>query len=346
MGRTGRKKKSFPSRLSCRSRPPAHVLPVLAKARTVPQPLQTHHEDEDGRAQRRGRGDARRSRRPRRRARRARGPRGAVRAPVRRRRPGRSAGRDLRPRSRTSSCSGISAVTSRPTTRRSSSWPARFTCRSWRLTACASRHPRAVRCSTCSRASITTGSRPRRTALAERRAISEGAGRHGGALRRQARCGRRTRELADRLQYDGGSRLQISRLPGAAGRGAGELSPQDHEVGARERYRPYHDRARRSRASSISSRSSSSPATSSSSGTSSISAGSTTSSCRARAAPPTAPSATASDYGRRSRQMDLLFERFLSEEAGVARHRPDLRAATGASVIQHVYEKPASFAPR
>jgi hypothetical protein len=44
--------------------------------------------------------------------------------------------------------------------------------------------------------------------------------------------------------------------------------------------------------------------------------------------------------------MDLLFERFLSEEAGVARHRPDLRAATGASVIQHVYEKPASFAPR
>ena len=100
--------------------------------------------------------------------------------------------------------------------------------------------------------------------------------------------------------------------------------------------------ARRSRASSISSRSSTSPATSSSSGTSSISAGSRAFSCRAAGRRPTAPSATRSGITAVDPVgMDLLFERFLSEERG---EWPDIDLDLPSGdrrerVIQYVYER-------
>jgi error-prone DNA polymerase len=101
-------------------------------------------------------------------------------------------------------------------------------------------------------------------------------------------------------------------------------------------------RRRRSRASSISSRSSSSPATSSSSGTSSISAGSRGFWCRDAGRRPTAPSVTRS-ASRPSIPvgMDLLFERFLSEERG---EWPDIDLDLPSGdrrerVIQYVYER-------
>jgi error-prone DNA polymerase len=79
-----------------------------------------------------------------------------------------------------------------------------------------------------------------------------------------------TRELADRLTYtmaDLGYRFPEYPVP--PGETMASFLRKITQVGARERYRPYHERARgRSSASWISSRSSISPATSSSSGTS------------------------------------------------------------------------------
>ncbi len=96
--------------------------------------------------------------------------------------------------------------------------------------------------------------------------------------------------------HAGQSRLQVSRLSGAARRDA-DLVPAP----ASRRWARAIATGRittapvpRSSASSISSRSSTSPATSSSSGTSSISAGSSASSCRGAGRRPTAPSATRS----------------------------------------------------
>ena len=64
------------------------------------------------------------------------------------------------------------------------------------------------------------------------------------ADRRDALAG--TAELAERLRvHDGRSRLPLSRLPGAGRRDADRrFSASITEVGARERYRPYHDKAR------------------------------------------------------------------------------------------------------
>ena len=101
-------------------------------------------------------------------------------------------------------------------------------------------------------------------------------------------------------------------------------------------------RARRSRASSISSRSSISPATSSSSGTSSTSAGSSDILVQGRGS--AANSAVCYSLGITAVDpvgMDLLFERFLSEERG---EWPDIDLDLPSGdrrerVIQHVYER-------
>ena len=90
-------------------------------------------------------------------------------------------------------------------------------------------------------------SRARRpAAVAERRAVSEAARRDGGALRAIVPDAvARTGELADRLQYtmaDLGYRFPDYPVP--PGETQASFLRQMTEVGARDRYRPYHDRAR------------------------------------------------------------------------------------------------------
>ena len=83
-------------------------------------------------------------------------------------------------------------------------------------------------------------------ARAERRALSEVAAGDGGALRRSARVrSAGPRELADRLQYtmaDLGYRFPDYPVP--PGETQASFLRKITDVGARDRYRPYHDRAR------------------------------------------------------------------------------------------------------
>ena len=179
----------------------------------------------------------------------------------------------------------------------------------------------------------------------ECRAVSEAAGGDGAAVRGSA-AGARGHRSAGRAArvHAGESRLSLSRLSGAGGRDAGVV-PAPARAGRRARSLSAVSRsrrARRSRASSISSRSSILPATSSSSGTSSISAGSRAFSCRGAGRRPTAPSAMRSGITAVDPVgMDLLFERFLSEERG---EWPDIDLDLPSGdrrerVIQYVYER-------
>ena len=116
------------------------------------------------------------------------------------------------------------------------------------------------------------------------------------------------------------------------------------DAGARERYRPHHADGPRasSSTSSRSSASSTSPATSSSSGTSSASAASAASSCQGRGS--AANSAVCYALGITAVDpvgMELLFERFLSEERG---EWPDIDLDLPSGdrrerVIQYVYQR-------
>ena len=168
---------------------------------------------------------------------------------LRRRRPGRSPGRDCSAaRTSTSSCSVICCATRKPTITRCAISRRRFACRSSPPTACASPSRPIGRSTTCSPASVT-----RRRSSAPAGVWLRNAERYlkppdamarlfadlPEALAGDARAGRAARI------HDGGSRLPLSRVPGAARgrrwcRSCGKMT----EAGARERYRPYHDRAR------------------------------------------------------------------------------------------------------
>src|SRR4051794_24273625 len=145
-----------------------------------------------------------------------------------------------------SSCSGICCATRKRTTSRSSISPAPITCRSSRPAACGSRRPRTVRSSMSSRA-FTTAS----LESAGRR-LTENAERYLRTPAQMAALFRdlpqaidATTELAGRLQYtmaDLGYRFPDYPVP--AGETQASFLRSLAQVGARERYRPYHDRAR------------------------------------------------------------------------------------------------------
>ena len=110
------------------------------------------------------------------------------------------------------------------------------------------------RCSTCSPAirEHTTLDARRPPAGAQRRALSQAAGADGAAVCRSSRRGARARAtLADRLQFtmaDLGYRFPKYPVPPTA-RPRSSFLRKIAEVGARDRYRPYHDqRARADRA--------------------------------------------------------------------------------------------------
>ena len=121
---------------------------------------------------------------------------------------------------------------------------------SWRPAASASRRPIGVRCSTSSRAFTTTRISSMRDGGWRRtpNAYLKAPARHGGA-RSPIVPGAVERDAPSSptraAVHDGGSRLPVSRLPGAARRNAGVVSRGRSPTSARaSAYRPYHDRAR------------------------------------------------------------------------------------------------------
>ena len=149
-------------------------------------------------------------------------------------------------RTSASSCSAICCARKRPTIRRCAISRRRFTCRSSPPTACASPSRRSAALRRAHLHPAQDDARARRTASElERGAVSEAARRHGAALRRPAGGDRRhARAGGSSRVHDGGSRLSLSRLSGAAGETMASFLRKIAQAGARERYRPYHDRAR------------------------------------------------------------------------------------------------------
>ena len=154
-----------------------------------------------------------------------------------------------------------------------------------------------------------------------------------------------TAALSERLEYtmaDLGYRFPEYPVP--PGETMASFLREDRRPGRARSYRPYHDRARAqvARELDLIEKLEAPPATSSSSGTSSTSAVSAGSSSRAGARPPTAPSATALGITAVDPVgMELLFERFLSEERG---EWPDIDLDLPSGdrreqVIQYVYER-------
>ena len=200
-------------------------------------------------AEGRGGAGARRTRRPHRRPRRARRPRGAARRPARRRRPARSAGRPVRPRrTSTSSCSGTSCATRKPTTRRCVDLAAAF-----RVPVVATNGVRFATPAerplfdvlTCIRHKTTLDAAGRRLALNAERYLKPPAQMAAlfrdlpGGGRRHAR---RSPIACSYTMADLGYRFPDYPVP--PGETLASFLRKITEVGARERYRPYHDRAR------------------------------------------------------------------------------------------------------
>ncbi len=136
---------------------------------------------------------------------------------------------------------GRSAVAARSGARR-------FACRSWRRTACASprrRRGRSTTCFTCIRHK-TTLARAGRLLVGQRRAVSEAAGDDGAAVFGSAAGAGRHRSAGRAARVHAReSRLPVSRVSRCRrGRRRRRFSAGSTQVGARDRYRPYHDRAR------------------------------------------------------------------------------------------------------
>ena len=217
--------------------------------------MPARHAHEAAGAEGRRRAHARRSRRPVSGLVALVGPRGHQRAALRRRRAGRSAGRDIR-RRRTSAIELQRHLLRDEEVRQSRAARSRVGVppagrRHQRRALCRAARPAALR-----RAHLhppQDDARARRAAAElERRALSQAARRDGAAVQRSA-GGHRRHPRAGRSArvHDGGSRLPLSRLPGAAGRDDGVV-PAEDRAGGRARAVPAVSRSRaraRSRAS-------------------------------------------------------------------------------------------------
>ena len=127
-------------------------------------------------------------------------------------------------------------------------WPRPFACQWWRQAASGLPRRPNGRCSTCSRASTSTpmlAHAGRLLAPNAERYLKPPA-RHGGAVRRSSRRDRSdARAGRSAAVHDGRSRLPVSAtIPCRPAKPQVSFLRKITDVGARDRYRPYHDRAR------------------------------------------------------------------------------------------------------
>ena len=217
-------------------------------ARRLPQSLPRHHAREAARAQGRVATDARGFRRPDHRAHRARRPAGAPGRAAWRRRARRSAHRRTFGRGRSgSSCSVTSAATSRRTCSRCSIWP-----RAFRVPVMASNGVRFATPEARPLYDVLTCMRHKTTLATAGRRLSVNAERYLKPPETMARlfadvpqalAG--TEALAERLEFTlANLGYRFPEYPVPAGESQSSFLRRLAQVGARDRYRPYHDRAR------------------------------------------------------------------------------------------------------